>query len=120
MYSFSLLLPSCCVELNHLQQLLPPGSNDKIAIYSRFVQNVFTIKPFKFALWLVTQCLLFARLLHYAKSRKAFSCCEFENYKIKLKLTLLFCCERGKVASDHFVATKACSWIRLMTSVSQF
>ena len=27
--------------------------------------------------------------VHYAKSRKAFKCCEFKNYEIKLKLT---CC----------------------------
>ena len=45
--------------------------------------------------------------VHYTKSRKAFKGCEFENYKIKLKLTfLLFCCERFKVVSDHFVTMR--------------
>ena len=45
--------------------------------------------------------------MHYAKSRKAFKCCEFKNYEIKLKLTLLlFCCERCKVVSDHFVTKR--------------
>ena len=51
------------------------------------------------------ESLLRGRVVHYAKSRKAFKCCEFENYEIKLKLTFFFC-ERGKVVSDHFVAMR--------------